>query len=163
MNFKNRIIPPKIAVVPATEAHIPYIRNITKEAFNKYVKDAKIPGSVDALNETPEDIKRDIENKVVLVAEVDGTPAGSIRVSINSDNAYISRFGVMTDFQSMGIGKMLLEKGLKYLDSHKIKCTTLHTAAEYTELVRLYNSFGFNIEEITFEKGYARALMKREH
>lgn len=54
----------------ATLIDVPNIREITQEAFRSYVNNAEIPGTTAALEETEEDIKMDIENKLCLVAEV---------------------------------------------------------------------------------------------
>lgn len=164
MSFGIEINPakPQVMVFRANDSHASDIYKITKEAFHQYVKDAKIPGTVDAINETVDDILRDIREKVVFIAEADGMPAGSIRITVKADStAYISRFGVFTKYQSSGIGRALMEESNKFLTSYKIRSVSLHTAAN-SSLVGFYNQFGFNIEEITHEKGYPRALMKKD-
>ena len=80
------------------------IYNITKEAFNKYVTEAGIPVKLDALEETMEDIIKDINSRKVFIALADGVPVGSIRVEIKDDQtAFIYRF-VMPQNQN-GIGR----------------------------------------------------------
>lgn len=161
MSFECELSPAKakVTVVPATKQHIDSIFSITQEAFSQYVKDANIPGTPDALKETHDDIAKDIEAKKVFVALVEGTPAGSIRLTINSDNtAYISRFGVLAEYQSLGIGRELINESIRFLKSLGVDSVSLHTAAN-SGLVLFYNQFGFNTEETTHEKGYPRALM----
>ena len=92
----------------ATEEDIPAIMDITREAFSKYVKLAGLE-SVSALTETYEDVKRDLETKLVLIAVQDDIPVGSVRLEIRDDHtAYLSRFGVRTTNQNSGIGKSIM-------------------------------------------------------
>lgn len=152
-------VKPDVTVVPAIESYTESIFNITREAFVQYVKEAKIPGTVDALKENFDDINRDIREKKVLVALVNGLPAGSIRLTVKPDStAYISRFGVLMEYQSLGIGRALIKESVDFLKSVNVHSVSLHTAAN-SGLVHFYNQFGFIIEEITHEKGYPRALM----
>ena len=154
----------QITVIRASVKHAPYISGITREAFKLYIKEAGIPGTIDALTESIDDIVKDIEEKTVFIAEVDGIPAGSIRITLKADKtAYISRYGVLVKYQSMGIGRALMEKSIKFLEEKSVQYTCLHTAANYKELVSFYNQFGFTVKEIAYDKGYPRALMKREH
>lgn len=114
----------------ATYDDIPDILKITKEAFVKYIELAGIE-STPAISETYEDVKKDIDNKIVLIALSDGIPVGSVRVEIFDDNtAYLSRFGVKVTSQNNGIGKsimnlvdrIMLKKGRKEnLSAYRIK------------------------------------------
>lgn len=149
----------KVSIVPATTQHINSIYNITRDAFNQYVKDANIPGTPDALKETLDDIAKDINEKKVFVALVNDIPAGSIRLTVKPDStAYISRFGVLLGYQSLGIGRSLIKESIEFLKSNNLNSVSLHTAAN-SGLVGFYSHFGFTTEEITHEKGYPRALM----
>lgn len=160
----NGAVKEKVIVIPATSSHAPYIMQITRDAFQKYVAEAKIPGNIDALSESLDDVIREIGTKKVFIALVDGIPAGSIRITvIDSKTAYISRFGVLMKYQSMGIGRALMEEALNYLSLEGVTCTSLHTSATYMSLVDFYTQYGFEIKEITYDRGYPRALMKREH
>jgi len=140
------------------------IQTITREAFKKYREDAGLKESMDALDETLDDIKYDIENKEVFVAFIDNTPVGSIRVEILPDNtAYISRFGVRLSYHNIGIGKSLINLVDKLLLSKGIKKVSLHTAAKYKDLIRFYYGRGFYIDSTTKDRGYIRALLVKEY
>lgn len=147
----------------ATENEIPDIQKITKISFQKYIRNAGL-SDIEALNETYDEIKKDIENKLVFVAFINDIPVGSVRISVKDDNtAYLSRFGVINQHQNQGVGKSLmsvidgvmLEKGIKRLE--------LHTAAKYFDLVRFYYGRGFYISEVNEDRGYKRALMVKEY
>ena len=53
-----------------------------------------------ALEESYNDVKKDIDTKVVLLALSDGEPVGSVRVEVFPDKtAYLSRFAVKVTSQ----------------------------------------------------------------
>jgi len=149
----------------ATEAEIPAIMKITREAFAQYCELAGIPPArIAATNETEEEVARDIATKEVYVAFIDDVPVGSVRVEMLEDNrARLSRFGIRSDHQNHGIGKILMnvvdtgmrQKGIKFLE--------LYTASKFQLLVRFYYGRGFYIEEVTSDKGYLRAKLIKEY
>ena len=140
------------------------IHAIISEAFKKYVNDAGITVKIDALEETCEDIIRDINTKEVIIALSNGVPIGTIRVEIKDDNtAYISRFGVMPGYQNNGIGRALIAYVDNMLISKGIKKAYLYTASKHSELIRFYYSGGFYVESTSNDKGYIRALMVKEY
>ncbi len=140
------------------------IREIMQESFKKYVEEAKLEGTLEALKETVEDIEKDILEKEVFIALVDDVPVGSVRVQISDDGtAYISRFGVKPDYHNCGIGKALMNLVDKLLRSRNIKKAYLHTASKYKELVQFYYDRGFYIDSTTKDRGYVRALMVKEY
>lgn len=148
----------------ATYGDVEAIAQITSEAFVKYAQMAGID-TVAALTETVEDIKRDIDSKLVLVAFMDGEPVGSVRVAVDLENksAYLSRFGVRLNVQNNGIGKSLInlvDLKMKELGIRKI---CLHTAAKVGVLVRFYYGRGFYIDSTTKDRGYIRALMCKDY
>lgn len=140
------------------------IQMITREAFTKYMEDTGLTGTMEALMESLEDIKKDIETKEVFVAFIDNTPVGTIRVEILPDNtAYISRFGVSLKYHNIGIGKSLMNLVDKLLMSKGVKKVFLHTASTYKDLVRFYYGRGFYIDSTTKDRGYVRALLVKEY
>lgn len=151
------------SVKMATEDEIPQIQEITKDAFLRYVREAHLD-NIEALNETYEDIKKDIETKYVFVAFVNGEPVGSVRIKINDDNtAYLSRFGVRSTNQNNGVGKTLMNVVDKVMKEHKVEKLMLHTASKYIPLVRFYYGRGFYIDSVNKDRGYNRALLIKEY
>ncbi|HOM01845.1 MAG TPA: GNAT family N-acetyltransferase [Acetivibrio sp.] len=140
------------------------IQSITKEAFEKYMQDTGLTGTMEALEESLEDIKRDIETKDVFIAIIDDIPVGTIRVQILPDNtAYISRFGVRLQYHNVGIGKAMMNLVDKLLISKGIKRVSLHTASKYAELMRFYYGRGFYVDSTSNERGYIRALLVKDY
>lgn len=140
------------------------IMDIMQEAFSKYMEDAGLTGTIDALRETYEDIVRDIETKEVYIAVIDNVAVGSVRIQIKPDNtAYLSRFGVRLSYHNIGIGKSLMNLVDKLLTARGVKKVILYTASKYRDLVRFYYGRGFYIASTTTDRGYIRALMVKEY
>ncbi len=139
------------------------IQAITIEAFEKYCEMAGLD-DIEALNETIDDIKRDIDEKVVLAAFIDNEVVGSVRVEIRDDHtAYLSRFGVSTRYQNLGIGKALMNMVDITMRHNSVKCIMLNTASHVFSLVRFYYGRGFYIDSTTKDRGYVRALLVKEY
>ncbi len=139
------------------------ISSVLQESFSKYLKVAGLNGTMDALKETVEDIKVDIERKVVFIALIDEMPVGTARVEFLKDNtAYLTRFGVRPDFHNIGIGKAMMNVIDKLLIAEGIKKVRLHTASNYKGLVRFYYGRGFFVESVSYERGYPRACMIKQ-
>jgi len=148
----------------ATMDDIEEIRQITKEAFEKYVELAGLTDKIEALQETYEDVKRDIETKEVFVAYIDGIPVGSARVEIRDDHtAYLSRFGVRLHYQNHGVGKAIMNVIDMAMKELGVKKLYLHTASKVFSLVRFYYGRGFYIDSTTKDRGYIRALLCKEY
>jgi len=148
----------------ATYNDIDAIEQITREAFQKY---AQMVGNdnIQALCETKEDIKNDIDNSLVLVAVMDNVPVGSVRVKINEEDktAYLSRFGVKISSQNNGVGKSLINLVDLKMREMGIKRIMLHTGAKVSSLVRFYYGRGYYIDSTTKDRGYIRALLCKDY
>lgn len=148
----------------ATYNDIDAIEQITHEAFQKY---AQMVGNdnIQALCETKEDIKNDIDNSLVLVAFMDNVPVGSVRVKINEEDktAYLSRFGVKISSQNNGVGKSLINLVDLKMREMGIKRIMLHTGAKVSSLVRFYYGRGYYIDSTTKDRGYIRALLCKDY
>lgn len=140
------------------------IQDIMHEAFKKYMADTGLIGSMEALEESIDDIVSDIETKEVFIAIIDGVAVGTIRVQmLPEDKAYISRFGVRLDYHNIGIGKSLMNLVDKVLKTRGIKRVSLHTASKYRDLIRFYYGRGFYIDSTTRDRGYIRALLVKDY
>lgn len=139
------------------------IKKITLEAFEKYREMANTDYPLAALHETDEDILSDIKNNLVLVAYINGKVVGSVRVSVDGETAYLSRFGVSPDYQNLGIGKALMnlvDINMKVLGVKQIK---LHTGSKIKPLIIFYYGRGFYVESTNNDRGYIRALMCKDY
>lgn len=147
----------------ANYSDIDDIMRITKEAFTKYRELAGID-HVDALYETREDIRRDIDTKVVLLALSDGEAVGSVRVEILPDHsAYLTRFAVKVTSQNNGIGKSIMNLVDRIMVKKGVKRISLHTGSQITSLIRFYYGRGFYIDSTDKSQGYVRALLIKDY
>lgn len=147
----------------ASENEIDDIIEITKTAFQKYIDNTGLK-DIEALNETREDIKKDLKEKLVFVAFINNVPVGSVRIKVKGDGtAYLSRFGVIQTNQNQGVGKGLMSVVDGVMKKKNVKRLELHTAAKYFDLVRFYYGRKFYIESISEDRGYKRALMVKEY
>lgn len=148
----------------ATEEDIPAIHKITKDAFLKYCEMAELDNNIEALNETYDDIRRDIETKNVFVVRIDDEPVGAVRVEIQNNNeAYLSRFAVGSSNRNNGIGKILMSVVDKVMKENDVKLLRLHTAAKVAPTIRFYYGRGFYIASVEESRGYPRAELVKEY
>lgn len=148
----------------AEPADAPAVKDIMMRAFEKYRTDTGITSDVAALSETLEEIEEEIRTQYVFIAMVDSVPVGSLRIAFQTeDTAYLTRFGVRSDYSNMGIGKSLMGLADKLMLEKKIKKLKLHTASTYLELVRFYYGRGFYIDSTNKDRGYIRALLVKEY
>lgn len=139
------------------------ILSITKEAFTKYRELAGVD-HLAALDETYDDVKNDIDTKVVLVALSDGEAVGSVRVEIRPDNtAYLTRFAVKVTNQNNGIGKSIMNLVDRIMVKKGVKSISLHTGSQITSLIRFYYGRGFYIDSTDKSNGYVRALLVKDY
>ena len=149
-------------VKAATEEDIPAIHKITYDAFLKYCENAGLDYNIEALRETYEDIRRDLETKLVFVVRIDDEPVGAVRVEVLPDNkAYLSRFAVADNIRNNGIGKILMGVVDKAMKERGVKEMTLHTSSKVTALIRFYYGRGFYISDVDHSRGYPRAELKK--
>lgn len=152
-----------IIVRKAVEEDAEAIHSILQESFKKYMKETGLTGTIEALEESLDDIRSDICSKEVFIALIDNIPVGTARVEVFPDKtAYLSRFGVRLQYHNIGIGKSLMSLIDKLLISQGVKKVSLHTASKYKDLVVFYYGRGFYIDSIAKDRGYARALMVKE-
>ena len=142
----------------------PFILDITKKVFKAYQEQVGIVQTISALEETINDVIRDIETKMVFTALCNDKVVGSVRIEVKCDGtAYLSRFGVDSEFQSKGVGKILLDAVDKEMVEKNVTTLSLHTASRMFSLVRFYYGKGFYIESTTNDRGYIRALLCKEY
>ena len=137
---------------------------ITKEAFGSYRESAGILSDIPALSDTYEFIEKEIENKLCLVAIIDGNLVGSLRLEIKEDgSAYLSRFGVDSSCQGNGVGAKLMDAVDEQMKKLGVTKLYLHTASKVFTLIRFYYGKGFYIDSTTKDRGYIRALLCKEY
>ena len=98
-----------IKLKKATEADAGDIMSVVRKSFKEYAQIIHQEGNIAALHETEEDIKNDIRKKNVYICQLDGVTIGSVRIELLREGiAYLSRLGVDPEYQSLGIGGLLV-------------------------------------------------------
>lgn len=120
----------------ARESDFVSILGIQREAFAEYEGTYKTSGWT---TETMEDLLRDAREKKILVAEWDGTVAGSVRFWTVGGVGVIRLLSVSPAFQRRGIGKALIQSvETRVTDAHKLYvCTMLRTTRNVTMFLHL--------------------------
>jgi len=139
------------------------IHKLTIKSFKHYSERILKDGELEALSETLVDVLNDIKEKYVIKCLMDEKLVGSVRFAVLDDNiAYLTRFGIDPDIQSLGLGSLLLEKAQQECINLGVKAITLYTASKMTSLVAFYLKHGYYIHSITRDKGYIRAFLVNE-
>ncbi|NLB81640.1 MAG: GNAT family N-acetyltransferase [Clostridiaceae bacterium] len=140
------------------------IMQVTKEAFEWYAK-ASGAKETDAQNEDCDTVKYDIQNKYVYCAYLNGILIGSLRVEINDteQSAYLSRFGVLTEYRNLGVGKRLIFAVDSKMEQLGVEKLYLHTSTNISSLMTFYKNAGFLVHSVSKERGYPRALLVKRY
>jgi predicted N-acetyltransferase YhbS len=125
-----------LQVRAATESDFPHILTIQRDAFAEYEGTYKTSGWT---TETMEDLQRDAREKTILVAEWDGTMAGSVRFWTVGGVGVIRLLSVNPSHQRRGIGKALIQAvEARVTNAHKLYiCTMLRTTRNVTMFLNL--------------------------
>lgn len=148
----------------ASENDAKDILEVTRKSFTLYAESIhKDKGKIAALQETIDDVVRDIRQKHVYICQVDGETVGAVRFEVlDKGIAYLSRFAVDPEIQSLGLGGLLLEKVRLECLALGVNAITLHTASRMRSTVSFYLKNGYYIHDITRNKDYIRAFMVNE-
>lgn len=102
--------------------------------------------------------KESIENNTqkLLVASVDGKVVGYILFSYIMDEAELLKIGVSTQFQRMGVGKILHESMLKFLKEQSVKNIFLEVRIDNNIAIKFYEKNGY--EKVTVREKYYQGI-----
>jgi GNAT superfamily N-acetyltransferase len=135
-----------VSLRSAVEDDLAGLLEIQKEAFARYT-DHLSPAQIPPLNETLEDMRRDMTCKSIIAAYVDGSPAGSIRYHMKGGVCIIERLSVKPGLQGAGIGRSLIEAVEKMVreKAHKLY---LETGLLENNLLLFYTKLGYSAEAV---------------
>ncbi|MBO5369458.1 MAG: GNAT family N-acetyltransferase, partial [Clostridia bacterium] len=88
---------------------------------------------------------------------------GSVRVAVDGETAYLSRFGVSPEYQNLGVGKALMNLVDINMKVMGVKLIQLHTGAKFISLITFYYGFGFYVDSTNKDRGYIRALLCKDY
>ncbi|GAB6136972.1 GNAT family N-acetyltransferase [Halanaerobaculum tunisiense] len=136
--------------------------DLTKQAFQDYLGPA-FSSLVPALEESREDVVEDIKSKEVLLAYVEGQPAGSVRFYPINDGEYcLSRLGVLDSYQGHQVGHKLIKAVEQRVKDKGGQEVILYSAYRKKELLKFYQSLDYQIVKIREDDDYTRAKLKKE-
>ena len=148
----------------AIKADAADILGILRNSFAQYIKQSGISLPLEAMLDDIEAIERDIETIDVFIAHMDGVPVGTVRVAVREGRpALLTKLGVVTGHHNVGIGKSLMNLVDKVIAEKGAKSLELYTAAKNTGLMRFYYGLGFYVDSTSKERGYIRALMRKDY
>jgi len=132
-----------VSIRQATDADFPSILDIQREAFAEYEGLYKTTAWT---TETLENMKQDAREKRILVAEWEGSLAGSVRFWTVGGICVIRLLSVRPVSQGRSVGKaLLLEIEKLVTDCHKYYlCTMLRTSRN----VQLFLNLGYRPESL---------------
>jgi ribosomal-protein-alanine N-acetyltransferase len=95
---------------------------------------------------TPEEAKKEIEENEVYFIKQDGKIIGSTEYQMKSpEEAYLGGLVIDPEYQGRGIARKAIEFRLNEI--RKVKRVWLVTHPENTKVIKLYESYGFKIED----------------
>ena len=125
-----------------------------------HVEDNKITYSIvpvepytKILDVDPEDYTTFIDNprKVIFFADVDGKPAGQIKlIPWWNKFAYIEELAVNTAFRGKGFGRALMMKAIEWAKAQSFPGVCLETQTNNVPACKLYESCGFILSGFDF-------------
>jgi len=134
-----------------------------------YVEASGIPGPLESLSESVDDVLRHIREDDVLVAvyvhEGRSEAVGTVRLSglPAKDVVYLSRFAVAPDVQRIGVGGALMHAVDLYAAERGLRRVRLHTALSNVPLVRFYRARGFRVAGSESSRGYERGRLEKRY
>lgn len=149
-----------IEIKPASLEDAKLVQEITQDAFARYVEKSSINETIDALEESVEDIERDIATGFVFIAFINNKPAGSFRILFDDENtARIARFGVTTEFRRIGVGNQLIYHAETILKEEGVKEVYLFTALNNKRLLHFYRRHKYFLDSVEGTGSYPRAKL----
>jgi ribosomal protein S18 acetylase RimI-like enzyme len=102
--------------------------------------------TISPLNQKLEELEEEFTQKLILVAIIDNSLVGSVRIQVKDGIGYIGKLIVAPEKQNKGIGRKLMEEAEKH-------CTTvseiqLFTGEKSEKNIHLYQSLGYQIVDV---------------
>lgn len=158
-------LPQSLKIRQAVEDDGIEILRLIQQSFADYVSKTAKENSLKnpALEESLEDIHRDIKNSIVLVIENKDRVIASLRLErVGEDKFYLKRFAVLPGYQNQGLGTQLFYAAEKKVLQQQGSLIYLHSSLENDLLLRFYYKLGFKCVEIDRKNGYKRGLWLKE-
>jgi predicted N-acetyltransferase YhbS len=127
----------------ATPEDAEAVWQITTDAYQEHRGQLDPPNGSDF--ETPADVRLQLETGAGLIALIDGTPAGSLRVEFKPGFLYIGRVGVKTACRRLQIGHRLMQTAHVAAHVCGYREIRLGTRAQLDGNLRFYDALGYKV------------------
>ena len=134
-----------IEVRRATRDELPAVHEITLAAFEEYR--GKVDPPPNALGETLEEVEASFETNEIILALLDGEPAGTIRLTFTEDHIYCTRVAVHPTKQRRGVAGAMLDHITELAKARGFPEIRLATREVMESNLRLYERNGFQITD----------------
>lgn len=94
----------------------------------------------------PED--EEINNQTTYMIELKGKVIGKIRVTLETESAFISGFGIVPEYRGQGFGRETLSAVIHMLRENNIRDISLDVETRNMNALNLYKSCGFEARSI---------------
>lgn len=148
-------------IAPANTEDLEQILLVQKEAFQKEAE-RYLEFKIQPLCETKDEIRKDMEIKTILKAEINHQVVGSIRAKQNEHDfsCELSRLSVLPQYQGKGIATQLLLEIEKYFPN-AVKFV-LATGVKSDDNIQLYKKIGYQFSHYdTFNDGVDAIYMAK--
>ena len=135
-----------------TAADIPALQKIARVSYHhtRFYYDCRFPSHLaDAMYETWIEKSCNGYAETVLVADVDGQPAGYISCHLSDKSTgQIGLVGVSGEWNGLGVGQTLVNESLRWFAARAIKRVRVVTQGRNSKAQRLYQRSGFVTETL---------------
>ncbi len=145
--------PEEIALREVGPGQIDTVLNIIHRAFDEYRGAIDPPSS--APNETRERLLSAMETSSVVLATVDGIPAGCVFYEPRPARLYLFRLAVVPEHRRKGIARRLIEHVERRARDLGIHSVTLGTRLALPRNRAYYERLGYRVMEYRTHPGYS--------
>jgi len=124
------------------------VHRLTKRAFGGYTWLTPPSGAID---ETEDDVRRDLQQHGGALARLDGTPVACLRFVVEPNVLRVRRVAVEPDRQGAGIGRALMRWAESYASGHGFLEIRLSVRGQLPGNRRFYEGLGYRVvREVPF-------------
>jgi ribosomal protein S18 acetylase RimI-like enzyme len=130
--------------------HMIHIRQFELSDQEKVIALWRKVGIIRVTNDPENDIEKKLEHspELFLVAEVDGSIAGSVMIGYEGHRGWIYYLGVLPELQRTKIGTALMIKAEEILREHQCPKINLLVKKSNKQVIDFYKKIGFLEDEV---------------
>ena len=148
-----------ITIVPFSPQYKEHIKTLNYEWLEKFF--VVEPSDVESLSD-PQTYIIDKGGHIFFAkngTEIVGT---SSLIKVDSEEYELAKMAVTEEYQGRGVGKLLLEHGIKAAMALRVKKLSLYSNTKLSSAIHLYKTYGFYEVPLPKDVHYNRADIKME-